>query len=222
MLEIRGIEKHFGGLSVLCGVSFEVGAGAVVGLIGPNGAGKTTLFNVLTGFVSPNAGAIRFDRQDITRLSPERRAALGITRTFQIVRPFRGLSVLENVMVGAFAIEKRTGAARARARAALERVGLGAAAALPPGRRGAARTGQAEAHRRLSARGRRPSAPQQPHAGDDTGACAPARRRGTVARQSLRRRPREASASDRRFARGGGGRSDGCLRAAPAGGVGAS
>ena len=123
MLEIRGVEKRFGGLSVLSGVSFEVAAGTILGLIGPNGAGKTTLFNILTGFVSPNAGTIQFNSEYITRLPPEKRAALGIARTFQVVKPFSGLSVLENVMVGAFAIEKHVAPARQRAVAALERVG---------------------------------------------------------------------------------------------------
>jgi branched-chain amino acid transport system ATP-binding protein len=132
VLEIRGVEKRFGGLSVLSGVSFEVAAGTILGLIGPNGAGKTTLFNILTGFVSANAGTVQFNSEYITRLPAERRAMLGIARTFQVVKPFSGLSVLENVMVGAFAIEKRVGPARQRAVAALERVGLGAAGGLPP------------------------------------------------------------------------------------------
>ena len=78
MLEVIGIDKRFGGLSVLSGVSFEVAAGTSLGLIGPNGAGKTTLFNILAGFTSPNAGTIRFNSEDITTLVPERRAALGI------------------------------------------------------------------------------------------------------------------------------------------------
>jgi branched-chain amino acid transport system ATP-binding protein len=132
VLEIRGVNKRFGGLSVLSDVSFEVPAGSILGLIGPNGAGKTTLFNILTGFVSPDAGRIRFNAEDITSLAPERRATLGITRTFQMVKPFTRLSVLENVMVGAFAIEKWATPARRRALAALDLVGLGASASLRP------------------------------------------------------------------------------------------
>jgi branched-chain amino acid transport system ATP-binding protein len=132
MLEVLGIAKRFGGLSVLADVSFEVHDGTILGLIGPNGAGKTTLFNIVTGFVSPNAGAVRFNSQDITRLAPERRAGLGIARTFQIVKPFDRLSVLENVMVGAFAIERHAVAARRRALAALDRVGLAAVGQVPP------------------------------------------------------------------------------------------
>jgi len=132
VLEIVGINKRFGGLSVLSDVSFEVAAGTSLGLIGPNGAGKTTLFNILTGFTPPNAGAIWFNSKDITKFAPERRAALGVSRTFQLVRPFNGLSVLENVMVGAFSIEKHTAPARKRALAVLERVGLGTAGSMRP------------------------------------------------------------------------------------------
>jgi branched-chain amino acid transport system ATP-binding protein len=134
VLEIRDIGKRFGGLSVLTDVSFDVRAGTIVGLIGPNGAGKTTLFNILTGLVSANAGTIRFNAEDITGLAPERRAARGIARTFQVVRPFNELSVLENVTVGAFAIETRAAPARQRALAALRRIGLEQAASLRPSR----------------------------------------------------------------------------------------
>lgn len=132
MLEIEGINKRFGGLSVLSGISFDVPAGTILGLIGPNGAGKTTLFNIVTGFASPDAGAVRFDGHDITRFAPERRAGLGIARTFQLVKPFNRLTVLENVMVGAFAIEDGPERARRRALAALERVGLGSVGRLRP------------------------------------------------------------------------------------------
>lgn len=132
MLEILGVAKSFGGLAVLSGVTFQVSDGTTLGLIGPNGAGKTTLFNILTGFAASNSGTIRFNAQDITSLAPERRAALGIARTFQIVRPFGGLSVLENVMVGAFAVEANAASARKSALAALKRVGLGAAGSMQP------------------------------------------------------------------------------------------
>jgi branched-chain amino acid transport system ATP-binding protein len=124
MLKVVGIDKRFGGLSVLMDVSFDIAQGGALGLIGPNGAGKTTLFNILSGLVLPNAGNILFNAADITAFVPERRAALGIARTFQIVKPFAGLSVLENVMIGAFAIERSAASARKRAFNALERVGL--------------------------------------------------------------------------------------------------
>jgi branched-chain amino acid transport system ATP-binding protein len=132
MLKIEGINKRFGGLSVLSGISFDVPAGTILGLIGPNGAGKTTLFNIVTGFASPDAGAVRFDGHDITRFAPERRAGLGIARTFQLVKPFNRLTVLENVMIGAFAIENGSERARRRALAALERVGLRSVGRLRP------------------------------------------------------------------------------------------
>jgi branched-chain amino acid transport system ATP-binding protein len=124
----EGLSKRFGGLSILAGISFRVRAGTVLALIGPNGAGKTTLFNILTGFVRPDAGRVVFDGRDITALAPERRAGLGIARTFQVVKPFSRLTVLENVMVGAFAIERRIEAARGRANDTLDRVGIAAIA----------------------------------------------------------------------------------------------
>ena len=131
MLEAADIHKAFGGLAVLKGIGVAVPAGRTVGLIGPNGAGKTTLFNVLTGFVRPDRGSITFDGVDITRFPPERRARLGIARTFQLVRPFARLSVLENVMVGAFLVESASANARERALAALARVGLENKHAVP-------------------------------------------------------------------------------------------
>ena len=124
MLAGEGLSKRFGGLSILAGINFRVRAGTVLALIGPNGAGKTTLFNILTGFVRPDAGRVVFDGRDITTLAPERRAGLGIARTFQVVKPFGRLTVLENVMVGAFAVERLIEAARGRANDTLERVGI--------------------------------------------------------------------------------------------------
>ncbi len=126
MLSVAAIEKRFGGLLVLSGVSFELAAGRILGLIGPNGAGKTTLFNILTGFIRPNAGAVNFDGTNVTPLSPERRNRLGIARTFQVVKPFARLTVLENVMVGAFAAHAGAREAERAAREVLDRVGLGA------------------------------------------------------------------------------------------------
>jgi branched-chain amino acid transport system ATP-binding protein len=131
MLSVAGIEKRFGGLAVLSGVSFDLAAGRVLGLIGPNGAGKTTLFNILTGFIRANAGTVTFAGADITTLSPERRNRLGLARTFQIVKPFARLTVLENVMVGAFAATSAAREAERTASAMLDRVGLGRYRGMP-------------------------------------------------------------------------------------------
>jgi branched-chain amino acid transport system ATP-binding protein len=99
-LEVRDVEVSFGGITALQGVSVDVSPGEVLGVIGPNGAGKTTLFNVICGFVRPNAGTLSWRGQSMTRVSPERLASLGIARTLQGVGLFAGLTVLENVMVG--------------------------------------------------------------------------------------------------------------------------
>jgi branched-chain amino acid transport system ATP-binding protein len=96
----KGISKRFGGVQALHEVAFGIAAGEIYGLIGPNGAGKTTLFNLLTGIYRPDAGSFSFDGADITGLTPDRIAAAGIARTFQNIRLFHNLSVLENVMIG--------------------------------------------------------------------------------------------------------------------------
>ena len=124
MIEARAIGKHYGGLAVLSEVNVSARPGRILGLIGPNGAGKSTLFNVLTGLVRPDAGQVIYDGRDITRMSPEARNRLGIARTFQIVKPFLRLSVLDNAMVGGFSGTARAHEARARAVQALELVGL--------------------------------------------------------------------------------------------------
>ncbi len=100
MLAVEGISRTFGGLRALDGVSFTVPEGEIVGLIGPNGAGKTTLFNIVTGFLEPTAGRVRFRGGDITRWSADRVTARGIARTFQNIRLFRGMPALENVIIG--------------------------------------------------------------------------------------------------------------------------
>jgi branched-chain amino acid transport system ATP-binding protein len=102
LLEARHVSKRFGGLKAINDVSFAVNPGEVTFIVGPNGAGKTTLFNLITGVYHPDSGSIHFHGQDITRLTPDRAAARGIGRTFQIVKPLRNLTVLENVMLGAF------------------------------------------------------------------------------------------------------------------------
>jgi branched-chain amino acid transport system ATP-binding protein len=101
LLSLEKVDKIFGGLSALKQVSFEVQKNAIFGLIGPNGAGKTTLFNLVTGLDLPDAGTVSFEGQDITGFSPERLAAEGIARTFQLGRVFGNLSVMDNVLIGA-------------------------------------------------------------------------------------------------------------------------
>src|SRR3954466_6152404 len=98
VLEVEGVQKRFGGIQAVRGVDLHVEKGELLGLFGPNGAGKTTLFNLIAGTTAPNAGRIRLNGSDITRLPAFRRAQLGIARTFQVVRPFRSLTVLENVL----------------------------------------------------------------------------------------------------------------------------
>ncbi len=133
-LEVRGISSAFIGLQALADVSFDVREGEILGIIGPNGAGKTTLFNVLNGFLLPDRGEVRWLDAPITGLRPHLVCRRGIGRTFQVVRFFPHLTVLENVMVGAFAHGDAPGAARARAREALARVSLAEQAdALPAG-----------------------------------------------------------------------------------------
>ena len=100
LLEARDVGKRFGGVQALADVSFSIRRGEIYGLIGPNGAGKTTLFNVLTGIYAPDAGSFEFDGTPLARLAPHRVAARGIARTFQNIRLFANLSVLENVMIG--------------------------------------------------------------------------------------------------------------------------
>jgi len=99
-LECSNIHKYFGGLSALTDVSFSLPQGEILGIIGPNGAGKTTLFNVIAGSLKPNRGAVRFKGSDITGFGPDRICRLGISRTYQLVRPFGSLTALENALVG--------------------------------------------------------------------------------------------------------------------------
>jgi branched-chain amino acid transport system ATP-binding protein len=101
ILDAVGIRKQFGALAVLDGVDFSVGAGEAVGIVGPNGAGKTTLLNVLAGALRPNGGRVSFRGRDVTRASAARRCRLGIGRAHQVPRPFGGMTVFENVFVGA-------------------------------------------------------------------------------------------------------------------------
>ena len=124
LLSIAGVTKRFGGVTANRDISFEVGAGELVGIIGPNGAGKSTLFEIITGFYRPDAGEVRLRGTRLTGLSPDRVCRLGVARTFQKLRPFAGLTVLENVVVGALTRTRDVREAREEARRLLERVGL--------------------------------------------------------------------------------------------------
>ena len=139
LLSVNGVTKRFGGLVAVDGVSFDVAEGQVFGVIGPNGAGKTTLFNVITGLLSPSAGEITFRGRRVEGDPAYKRSPIGMARTFQIVRLFSGMSVIENVMVGCHprlkdgimrpllqwpAVLRDERAARARAMELLTYVGL--------------------------------------------------------------------------------------------------
>jgi branched-chain amino acid transport system ATP-binding protein len=123
-LEISGLGKSFRGLRAVQDVGFDVPAGAVHALIGPNGAGKTTIFNMIAGVYRPDAGTIRLDDRVISGLRPDRVCAAGVGRTFQVVKPFRELSLLENVTVGALHRNPDLGDARYSAEGILARLGL--------------------------------------------------------------------------------------------------
>lgn len=124
MLEVQDATKRFGGLIAVNKASMSVVDGSITGLIGPNGAGKTTLFTLISGFETPTEGRILFEGRDVTRLEPHVRARDGIARTFQIVQPFAGLTVAENIAVGAHLRHARRSDAMAKAREVAERVGL--------------------------------------------------------------------------------------------------
>jgi len=125
ILTIDRVQKNFGGLVVLDGVSFEAFSDETLCLIGPNGAGKTTLFNIIAGALPPSAGRIRLDGRDITRFKPHVRCRMGIARTFQIPQPFATLSVLENVEVALeFGRREGRGGDPVHVRSWLERAGL--------------------------------------------------------------------------------------------------
>jgi branched-chain amino acid transport system ATP-binding protein len=146
LLEAEGLTRRFGGVVAVDDVAIRVAEGELAGIIGPNGAGKSTLFHLITGHLRPNAGRIRFAGQDVTELSPDQRARLGVGIAFQAVRLFRGMSVLENVMVGAHAWthhgfiqaflrlprhRSEEKAIRAEAEQVLQRTGLSAVASRP-------------------------------------------------------------------------------------------
>ncbi len=131
ILEVKGVTKRFGGLVAVNSVDLTIEPGELVGLIGPNGAGKTTLFNCIAGHFPPDEGQIMFDGKLITRLPAEQICMLGLVRTFQIVKVITRLTVLENVMVGAFLRHKNVALARERAREAIGLCGLSNVAGMP-------------------------------------------------------------------------------------------
>jgi branched-chain amino acid transport system ATP-binding protein len=136
VLELLDVSKSFGGLRALDGLTFTVHSGEILGMIGPNGSGKSTAFNVITGALPCDSGRVGFDGEDITGLAPHRLAHKGIARTFQMVRPFRQLTALENVLAGRLfggSGSSRDDQARTAALAVLDRVGLGAKAEIEAG-----------------------------------------------------------------------------------------
>jgi branched-chain amino acid transport system ATP-binding protein len=163
VLETAAVTRRFGGVVAVHEVSLRVEQGRLHGMIGPNGAGKSTLFHLVTGHLRPTSGSVHFEGRDVTRLPPHRRARLGIAIAFQAVRLFRGMTVLENVMVGAHAStangfaeaalrlgrhRREEAEIRSRAEAALERVGLSAfagraAESLPLGQQRAVQVARA-------------------------------------------------------------------------------
>jgi len=132
LLQSRGLTKHFGGLTAVSDMTFEIHQGEIVGLIGPNGAGKTTVFNLISGLFPPNGGEILLGGKDITHLRPYVKSLLGIGRTFQIVRPFENMTALENVMVPILARFPNPTEARTTALATLKQLGLSDHAFSPP------------------------------------------------------------------------------------------
>ena len=131
LLEACDVTKAFGSFKAVDAASITLAQGDILGLIGPNGAGKSTLFNCLTGDLLSTSGKVLFEGQDITNLTPEARAQLGLARTFQVPQTFEGMSVLENVMIGAFLRHPHRADAEVKARAVLERVSLAGLADAP-------------------------------------------------------------------------------------------
>jgi branched-chain amino acid transport system ATP-binding protein len=140
LLEVRGLTKRYGGLTANKDISFPVAPGELVGVIGPNGAGKSTLFDLLTGCQQPDAGVVLLAGEPITGLRPDEVSRRGVARTFQKLKPFGHMTVVENVMVGAFLRTRNAAEARHRALGAIASVGL---------------TGKEDAHARVLSTGQR-------------------------------------------------------------------
>ena len=129
VLEVKAVSKHFGGFTALSGVSIEIAEGERFGLIGPNGSGKTTLINCISGLLRNESGTIVFEGREITRQPPYKRTRLGIARSFQVPRPFHGMTVLENLLVpSAYVIHLKDSEGEARAMEILAGMGLAAKA----------------------------------------------------------------------------------------------
>jgi branched-chain amino acid transport system ATP-binding protein len=124
LLSVKNIDKSFGGLQALKSVSLELAQGEILGILGPNGAGKTTLYNLLTGFLPADRGEILLDGKSLIGIAPHRVVGMGIARTFQLCRPFVGLTVIENVVVGSLGPRVPAGDLEERARRLLDKVGL--------------------------------------------------------------------------------------------------
>jgi branched-chain amino acid transport system ATP-binding protein len=131
LLHVENLTKTFGGLIALKGVSLSVSQGQIKSIIGPNGAGKTTLFNLISGFMAPWEGEIRFNNQSITGQPPEKIAHAGVARTFQVVKPFSNLTALENVLVGALNAHGHLRKAREEAIGILKYIGMADKAEWP-------------------------------------------------------------------------------------------
>src|SRR6201984_3706092 len=132
LLEAREVSKTFGSFKAVDNASVTLEQGDILGLIGPNGAGKSTFFNCLTGDLMTTSGKVLFEGRDITAFTPEARAELGLARTFQVPQTFEGMTVLENVMIGAFLRTAHRAEAEKKARAVLDRVGMSRLADAPP------------------------------------------------------------------------------------------
>lgn len=125
MLKISNVSKRFGGLQAIRDISASLKEGEIVGLIGPNGAGKTTLFNLISGFLKPEQGTIEFENRNIIGLMPHEICRLGMTRTFQIVEPFKHLTVFENILIGALNKFRRYEEAAEKVKEIVDLVGFG-------------------------------------------------------------------------------------------------
>ena len=159
LLQAQQLSKRFGGLQAVRSVSLDLRPGHLLGVIGPNGAGKSTLIDLLTGHQRPNSGTVHIDGRDMTGARPWRVAKAGVSRTFQIAKPFRGMTVVENVAVGALFGARTDGwislrSARHQALDALERVGLADRAALTPAELSVADSRRLELARALALRPR--------------------------------------------------------------------
>ena len=130
LLEVKNLSKRFGGLQAINDFSFNAEEGKILGLIGPNGAGKTTLFNLITGVYRPESGNVMFDGQDILGMKPHQICRFGLCRTFQVAQPFSNMTVLKNVMTGAYCRTSDPAEAEEKAMACLQRVGLAAQAGV--------------------------------------------------------------------------------------------